>query len=300
MNELPKPGAMRDSTNNSPRLRLGRVRARARRGYLLLEVILALILSGLLLGTILEIIDGSLEMSNLMAEDGRRHMTQEAFLTFLGRNLSQLPGNAELDLTRKDAGTHFLSDLTFQNVPTSFSWSGQAISAEAIQLSTVRRRSGDLDIVLRYYEEPILDDSDSVASEGAEPVAEITLLRDIFWFEWWARDGRTLDYTETWDVRGRLPVQMELRVKFDQNSEEIVHHFWIPPKLNPETVMRSQQRAAPTTRGGQPGDATGGGNRGGGNRGDGNRGDGNRGGGNRGGGGGGTPPPVRTNNSGGR
>jgi len=235
---------MRDSTNNRYRSRGGR----GRRGYLLLEVILALILSGLLLGTILEIIDGSLEMSNLMAEDGRRHMTQEAFLTFLGRNLSQLPGNAELDLTRQDAGTHFLSDLTFQNVPTSFSWSGQSISAEAIQLSTVRRRGGDLDIVLRYYEEPILDDSDSVGNESAEPVAEITLLRDIFWFEWWARDGRTLDYTETWDVRGRLPIQMELRVKFDQNSEEIVHHFWIPPKLNPETVMRSQQRAAPQTR----------------------------------------------------
>ena len=124
---------MRDSTNNRYRSRGGR----GRRGYLLLEVILALILSGLLLGTILEIIDGSLEMSNLMAEDGRRHMTQEAFLTFLGRNLSQLPGNAELDLTRQDAGTHFLSDLTFQNVPTSFSWSGQSISAEAIQLSTV-------------------------------------------------------------------------------------------------------------------------------------------------------------------
>ena len=120
---------MRDSTNNRYRSRGGR----GRRGYLLLEVILALILSGLLLGTILEIIDGSLEMSNLMAEDGRRHMTQEAFLTFLGRNLSQLPGNAELDLTRQDAGTHFLSDLTFQNVPTSFSWSGQSISAEAIQ-----------------------------------------------------------------------------------------------------------------------------------------------------------------------
>ena len=237
---------MRDSTNNRNRSRGGR--GRGRRGYLLLEVILALILSGLLLGTILEIIDGSLEMSNLMAEDGRRHMTQEAFLTFLGRNLSQLPGNAELNLTRQDVGTHFLSDLTFQNVPTSFSWSGQSISAEATQLPTVRRRGGDLDIVLRYYEEPILDDSDSVGNENAEPVAEITLLRDIFWFEWWARDGRTLEYSETWDVRGRLPIQMELRLKFDQNSEEIVHHFWIPPKLNPETVMRSQQRAAPQTR----------------------------------------------------
>ena len=122
----------------------------------------------------------------------------------------------------------------------------------------MQRRGGDLDIVLRYYEDPIHDDSDTTANVNAEPVAEITLLRDIYWFEWWARDGRTLDYTETWDVRGRLPVQMELRLKFDQNSEEIVHHFWLPPKVNPETIVRSQRRAAPQPRGTQPGGGRGG------------------------------------------
>ena len=197
-------------------------------------------------------------MSNEMADDGREHMTQEALINFLDRNFSQLPGNAEVELERQDAGSHFLSDLTFQNVPTSFSWSGQAISAEAVQLSTVPTRSGDLDVVLRYYEDAILDDSDSTANVNAEPVAEITLLKDVFFFEWWARDGRALGddaqgYTETWDVRGRLPIQMELRVKFDENSDEIVHHFWLPPKLNPESVVRSQRRAAPQGRAGGSG-----------------------------------------------
>ena len=238
---------MRDFTSSNGSARTGAVR-RQRRGVLLLEAVLALAIAGMLLVSIMWIVDGALDMSNGMAEDGRQHMTQEAFLTFLSRNFNQLPGNAEVQLERQDAGTHFLSDLTFQNVPTSFSWSGQAISAEAVQISTVPTRSGDLDIVLRYYEEAILDDSDSTANVNAEPVAEIVLLRDVFWFEWWARDGRSLDYTEIWDVRGRLPVQLELRVKFDENSEEIVHHFWIPPKLNPETVMRSQRRAAPTAR----------------------------------------------------
>ena len=238
---------MRDFINSNGSARTGVVRRRPR-GVLLLEAVLALAIAGMLLVSIMWIVDGALQMSNGMADDGRQHMTQEAFITFLDRNFNQLPGNAEIDLERRDAGRHYLSDLTFQNVPTSFSWSGQAISAEAVQISTVPSRSGDLDIVLRYYEEAILDDSDSTANLQAEPVAQITLLRDVYWFEWWARDGRSLDYTEIWDVRGRLPVQLELRVKFDENSEEIVHHFWIPPKLNPETVMRSQRRAAPTQR----------------------------------------------------
>jgi len=223
-----------------------------------LEAVLALAIAGILLVSIMWIVDGALQMSNEMADDGREHMTQEALINFLDRNFSQLPGNAEVELERQDAGSHFLSDLTFQNVPTSFSWSGQAISAEAVQLSTVPTRSGDLDVVLRYYEEAILDDSDSTANVNAEPVAEITLLKDVFFFEWWARDGRALGddaqgYTETWDVRGRLPIQMELRVKFDENSDEIVHHFWLPPKLNPETVVRSQRRGAPQGRSGNSG-----------------------------------------------
>lgn len=238
---------MRGSTNSNGTHRMEAVR-RSPRGVLLLEAVLALAIAGMLLVSIMWIVDGALDMSNGMAEDGRQHMTQEAFLTFLDRNFNQLPGNAEIELERRETGTHWLSDLTFQNVPTSFSWSGQAISAEAVQISTVPSRTGDLDIVLRYYEEAILDDSDSTANLQAEPVAQITLLQDVYWFEWYARDGRSLDYTEIWDVRGRLPVQLELRVKFDENSEEIVHHFWIPPKLNPETVMRSQRRAAPAQR----------------------------------------------------
>ena len=255
MRELPKRGVMRDSTsNNDPR----GMRRRGRRGILLLEAVLALAIAGILLVSIMWIVDGALQMSNEMADDGREHMTQEALINFLDRNFSQLPGNAEVELERQDAGSHFLSDLTFQNVPTSFSWSGQAISAEAVQLSTIPTRSGDLDVVLRYYEEAILDDSDSTANVNAEPVAEITLLKDVFFFEWWARDGRALGddaqgYTETWDVRGRLPIQMELRVKFDENSDEIVHHFWLPPKLNPESVVRSQRRAAPQSGGGNSG-----------------------------------------------
>ena len=246
---------MRDFTSNNHPLVM---RRKERRGILLLEAVLALAIAGILLVSIMWIVDGALQMSNEMADDGREHMTQEALINFLDRNFSQLPGNAEVELERQDAGSHFLSDLTFQNVPTSFSWSGQAISAEAVQLSTIPTRSGDLDVVLRYYEEAILDDSDSTADVNAEPVAEITLLKDVFFFEWWARDGRALGddaqgYTETWDVRGRLPIQMELRVKFDENSDEIVHHFWLPPKLNPESVVRSQRRAAPQGRAGSSG-----------------------------------------------
>ena len=65
---------MRDSTNS---------KARGRRGYLLLEVVLALLLAGLLLGGVMSIATGALQVSEIIAQDGRRHLTQEAFLNFL-------------------------------------------------------------------------------------------------------------------------------------------------------------------------------------------------------------------------
>lgn len=236
-----KPGVMRDSTSS-------------KKGYFLLEVVLAIAIAALLMGGVFALANGSLALSNTMSEEGARAISNEAFFTFLGRNLSELPGNADLDLTLEDGGSHYLSELTFQNTPTSFSWSGQSVSAEAVQLATVLRRSGDLDIVLRYYEDPILDEPESGDLVVTDPVAEIVLLRNVWRFEWHALDARTMEWDRIWDVRGRLPLQLELNVIFDRAGEEIIHYFWIPPKVDPETVMRSQQRTGPNQPGaGQPG-----------------------------------------------
>lgn len=289
---------MEGSTNHRPK---------GRPGYFLLEVVLALGIAAAVLYGVFAIANGSLAISTALAEEGADAIEQEAFLTFMGRNFEQLPGNAVLDLKRQDAGSHYTSDLTFQNVPVSFSWAGQAISAEAIQLSAVLRRDGDLDIVLRYYEEAILDDSDSTAEVNAEPLAEITLLRDVWRFEWWALDGRTMEWTEEWDVRGRMPLQLELNVVFSRTGEEVIHYFWIPPKVNPETIARSTALNPASQRGGgdggeggapgdvrvRPGDGGGqgrGGDRGRGDGRGGGRGGAGTGGGTGGRGGGGSPP----------
>ena len=241
---------MRVSTNH-------RLRDAGFGGYLLLEVVLALGVASLVVGAVFSLASGALSISETIAEEGRDHIAHETFLSFVGRNFEMLPGNAVFDLKSEDKGTHYVSDMTFQNVPTSFGWAGQTISAEAVQLSAVLRRDGDLDIVLRYFEEPILDDSDSTADVNAEPVAEITLLRDIWRFEWKVLDGRTMEWDYEWDIRGRMPLQLELNVVFHRNGDEVKHFFWIPPKANPETLMRSQ--SLPGASGGRNADRPGGG-----------------------------------------
>jgi hypothetical protein len=165
-----------------------------------------------------------------------------------------LPGNTRFDLKVENSSSHYLSDLTLQNVPLSFTWGGEERIAKAVQLSTVKRRSGFIDIVLRYYENEILEGSASSFKSSAidnKPFAEIVLLEDVAYFEWRVLDGRTMEWQYDWDIQGRLPLQLELTMAIGAKGEEIRQIFWLPPKQNPEVIMRQMMQG--TTTPGTPG-----------------------------------------------
>ncbi|MDQ8189978.1 hypothetical protein [Roseibacillus persicicus] len=220
------------------------------KGYLLLEVILAMGLAAALLSGIFAIATGSMSLAEKVVEEGRYQTRREAFLNFLGRNFEQLPGNAVVELVTQDTSQRFLPTLTIQNAPVSFAFAGQPISAQAIVLTTVPVPSGGVNVVLEYYEEPLLDDEDSLAEDRQEPAGSIILYRDIWRFELRVLDSRTMEWISDWDIQGRLPLQIELNAVFEPNGEEVIHYFWIPPKTNPAALMRSinqQQQGTGTT-----------------------------------------------------
>jgi len=167
-------------------------------------------------------------------------MLKSAFFDLLNRHFASLPGNAVFDLKAQDSGSHYTSDMTFQKVPLAFTWGGAEQVAAALQLSTVRRRGGFLSIVLRFFEDEILQDSggQKVGAPLVKPFAEIVLLDDVRLCEWRVLDGQTMEWGYDWDIRGRMPLQVELLIAFGQNGEVIRQVFWLPPKANPEVVLR--------------------------------------------------------------
>ncbi|MCP5546943.1 MAG: prepilin-type N-terminal cleavage/methylation domain-containing protein [Akkermansiaceae bacterium] len=273
---------------------------RSRGGFTLLELVLAMGLLAVVVGMVFATARTSLSLGRTIVESQNEEMLHQAFFDLLENRFSSLPGNTRLELAVTESSSHYLSDLTLQNVPLSFTWGGEERTAKAVQLSTVKRRSGYLDIVLRYYENEILEGSESQFSTSSldnEPFAEIVLLEDVAYFEWRVLDGRSLEWSYDWDIQGRLPLQMELVMAIGAKGEEIRRVFWIPPKQNPEIVMRQMAQTGGNNENGggalnidvnTPG---GGADPDGGGRGPGGRGDGGRGG--RGGpppGGGGRPP----------
>ena len=227
------------------------------RGFTLLELVVALLLVALLAGMIFTTSYSTLALGNNVVKTQSEEMLHQAFFDFLENSFSALPGNTRLELTTTDSGTHYLSDLTLQNVPLSFTWGGEERTAKAIRFSTVKKRSGFIDIVLSYYENEIIEEDSSrsggtASTSDEDPFAEIVLLTDVAYFEWRLLDGRTMEYQYEWDLPGRLPLQMELICAFGADGGEIRHVFWIPPRQNPEVFMRQLQQS-----GGQGGAAGG-------------------------------------------
>ena len=224
-------------------MRTRRQPALRRDGFTLLELVLAMLVLALLVGMIFGSASANLELSNTVVRKQNEESEKNAFFELLNRRFSSLPGNTRMELTWKDAGSRYLSDLTLQNVPLAFTWGGTEKVAKAVRLSTVERRDAYLDIVLRYYETEILEDSDNAEVDpDAEPFAEVVLLEDVRLFEWRVLDGRTMEWQEDWDLVGRLPLQLELVVGFGNDGAEIRQVFWITPKQDPEVMMRQLQQ----------------------------------------------------------
>ncbi|BCU79031.1 hypothetical protein llg_37460 [Luteolibacter sp. LG18] len=221
----------------------------------MLELVLAIMLLAMLMGMVFTTSHASLALGNTVVKTQNEEMLHQAFFELLSRRFSSLPGNTRFDLKYQE-GTQILSDLTLQNVPLSFNWGGGERIAKAVQISTVRRSDGYLNIVLRYYENEILEGSTQAANEPAsssidnKPFAEIVLLEDVNYFEWQVMDGRTMEWQYDWDIQGRLPLMLELKMAFGAQGQEIRQIFWLTPKQNPEVLMRqlgqSQPRQQPT------------------------------------------------------
>jgi len=214
-----------------------------RAGFTLLELVLALLVMAMLVGMVFGTFSANLQLGNAVAETQNEESQRSAFFDMMKKLFGTLPGNTRMELVSKDAGRQYLSDLTLQNVPLAFTWGNTEKIAKAVQLSTVQRRDGYLDIVLKYYEEEILQDSDNQqVNTDIKPFAELVLLEDVRTFEWVVLDGRTMEPSYDWDLVGRLPLQMELTVAFGAQGDFMKQVFWIPPKQDPEVMMRQLQQ----------------------------------------------------------
>ena len=90
-----------------------------------------MLLLTIIVGMVFGIARTSLALGNTIVETQNEEMEHQAFFDLLSQRFSSLPGNTRFDLQVEDSGSHYLSDLTLQDVPMSFTWGGQERIAKA-------------------------------------------------------------------------------------------------------------------------------------------------------------------------
>jgi len=136
----------------------------------------------------------------------------------------------------------------------SFDWGEVPITAEAIELATVEQRDGFVDVILKFYDEEILQDSSKRSNDDIEPFAEITLLEDLWMCDCEVVDGNSMEQFTEWDNDNKLPLQVKFYCRFEPTSDIIQQTFWVVPKQNPEVFFRQvmqQNQAQPQANPGQ-------------------------------------------------
>ncbi len=212
------------------------------RGFTLLEIVIALGLMGMLVGMIFRVARTSVQLSQMVVEQQQVTMERNAFFNLLKQQFENMPGNAILRLESNDSRNGSVSrsifSLIFQNVPMSFDWGETPMTAEAVELTTVVQRDGFVDVILKFYEDEILQESNARGDNDLEPFAEITLLENLWMCDCEVVDGNSMEQFTEWDNNNKLPLQVKFYCRFEPTSDIIQQTFWVVPKQNPEVFFR--------------------------------------------------------------
>jgi prepilin-type N-terminal cleavage/methylation domain-containing protein len=231
---------------------------KSQKGFTLIEVVIALGLMAALIILCARLATANIQLANGINKQQSENTLRESFFDMMKMQLTSLPGNTRMELIYTKGMQPYEYTLVLQNVPLAFTWGGVERIAKAVEIAGVKRRDGFINVVMRYYENPILSDTENIAdARKEEPFAEVILMEDLRFFEWRALDGRSMEWQLDWDLQGRLPLQLELVTAQGAYGDEMKQIFWIVPKVSPNTVIRgtgqNQQQGQGDGQGGQGG-----------------------------------------------
>lgn len=208
-------------------------------GFTLLEVVLAVAITGLVMAGVYAVARAAVSMSDEIVESQEQAMTTQSFVDLLRRNFEQMPGNGQVQLVVTDAGPGgaTLTDVVLGEYPLAFSWAGVEAGAQTVILRTERDPRGALQArVLYLTEEQAQDYENNQLRE--EMVASIVLLDGIRYMQWHFWDDRMEEWTDSWlrqKYGTRRPSLVNLYLQFFDGGPGQNIVFWIPTVAPPET-----------------------------------------------------------------
>ena len=226
------------------------LRDTAPRGFSLFEVVIAMGLTGMLVGGVFAVGGGAVKMSRKVTRAQHTAMQQYAFTELVRKNFEQMPGNAQVLYPEAGGGE---SELILSEYPLAFNWPGVPAGYQEVILRTARESRGSLKIVLQYLNEEEAEERSSNPIGTATPEdlgVSLSLMDNVRALQWEFWDTRTEEWEVQWEDPSRRPSLVALNLELFDSGEQLRSVFWIPTSANPQQFTSSfSQSAAETNQG---------------------------------------------------
>ncbi len=222
-------------------------RRSCRDGFTLLEIILALFVMSLLIGSIFAIVNGTVQLTSEMAQVQQGEARLHGLHRLCDKLFTGLPSHTQVRLRTKQIGSRYLSQLAVRNAPQIFGLERRTGLGLTL-LETEEMRGGYLRLVMRWFTEEEMTTWEKGRDESGKNT--LVLMEDISELSWgfyqpesqqWEpvinekqnfepslKGNSTLPNIAGW----RRPGLVELRITLS-SGEKIRQVFWVPPVRTP-------------------------------------------------------------------
>lgn len=186
-------------------------------GFTLLEVMLAVALLALLSGTMIALVQSSLESAIITESIVRKNDNKYGYIELCRRLFRTLPGEVEF-VAYKDHYDEYEGDnLIFYNAPHLMQWGGEVDYERYIVSMAFISREGE-------------GKQMAVKRMGRVPETEwFPLLENVEYAKWRYFDQESQQWLNEWGTSVFRPSAVELTLKLLDEAESTRSVFWLPP-----------------------------------------------------------------------
>jgi type II secretory pathway pseudopilin PulG len=171
------------------------------RGYLLLEVLLALVVLSIIVGLVFRIIQTTSTVTSSVQFLQSQQEHSDGIYEILRKDIASLPATAEFETKR----TRDDFELVFDETPFNFSWKGANSGFGTVVLAVKNQPDGRFSLVATEIPEPPVSDPDATPP----PPIVTTLITGLVRCDWRFFDRSSGNWVTNWTSSGQKPTLFE-------------------------------------------------------------------------------------------
>ncbi len=233
----------------------------SQRAFSLVEIVVAMVVLSLLLGSVFGIVWQSVDTASEMQEYERRDQQMDRFLFLLNRAIETLPSGGSVQLTQAGESSSGQTELTISGSADAFIFDYDVATRDDLILSLRPQNENPYELPEPLYQiaisresfAPSEDDGEMVfrasATDGIIDTDEdgrywLPLISDVTAMTWRFWDAEQRDWVDTWEDNSEVPPMLELVVEDAWHPGPVRMVFEMPEHLTQAAQSASQNTSS--------------------------------------------------------